>query len=125
MKEYSSKKIAERDKFNCVCQHNKDIEISCGIRAPGASYSSYPESATMILDGLTFACSDSFLVKGQVQCAGNPDWLQTHLAPAQETSPVIEVALSSLPSPLGKQAGDYSYYCYIYIYIFFLFFSRK
>ncbi len=74
------------DPFGAFCKHD-DVAIVGKPDGP--------------LSGLTFAAKDNYDVAGFTCCAGNPDWLRTHL-PAAATAPAIAMLLEAGANLIGK-----------------------
>jgi amidase len=74
------------DPFGAFCKHD-DVSIQGKPDGP--------------LGGLTFAAKDNYDVAGFTCCAGNPDWLRTHL-PAAATAPAIAMLLEAGANLIGK-----------------------
>jgi amidase len=74
------------DPFGAFCKHD-DVSIEGKRGGP--------------LSGLRFAAKDNYDVAGFTCCAGNPDWLRTHL-PAAATAPAIAMLLEAGANLIGK-----------------------
>lgn len=82
---------SDRDKLGCFVP-GTDVHV------PGAGQGP--------LSGLSFAAKDLYDVAGHVTGGGNPDWRDTHAAPADSTAPAILQLLDAGADLVGKTITD-------------------